>query len=117
MSQVIIAMGSNSQQSLHMEWASQYLTTILGDVRFSRRLWTEDIHGTGVYYMNRLAAGTTTLTADALTAALKAVEAALGRDSNRVTIDLDLMQHDGRRYHDRDWPRPYIQQLITECTI
>lgn len=114
MCQVLIALGSNWQQALHMTWASQRLTAILGDIRFSRLLWTEDIHGTGIFYMNRLAVGTTTLSPEALQQVLKAVEADTGRTSDHVTIDLDLMQYDQQRYHERDWSRPYIQRLIPD---
>lgn len=114
MCQVLIALGSNWQQALHMTWASQRLTAILSDIRFSRLLWTEDIHCTGVFYMNRLAVGTTTLSPEALQQVLKAVEADTGRTSDHVTIDLDLMQYDRQRYHERDWSRPYIQRLIPD---
>jgi len=114
MCQVLIALGSNWQQALHMTWGSQRLSAILGDIRFSRLLWTEDIHGTGVFYMNRLAVGTTTLSPETLQQVLKAVEADLGRSGSHVTIDLDLMQYDQQRYHERDWSRPYIQRLIPD---
>ena len=111
---VLIALGSNCQQAAHIQWASQRLATLLHDIRFSPLLWTQDIHGTGVYYMNRLATGTTTLTADALQHALKAIEAETRRTRDSVTIDLDLMQYGDRRYHEKDWSRPYIQQLIPD---
>ena len=114
MCQVLIALGSNWQQALHIAWASQRLSAILDDIRFSRLLWTEDIHGTGIFYMNRLAVGTTTLSPEALQQVLKAVEADTGRNSDHVTIDLDLMQYDQQRYHERDWSRPYIQRLIPD---
>ena len=114
MSQVMIALGSNRQQALHIAWVSQRLSAILDNVRFSRKLWTEDIHGTGIFYMNRLAVGTTMLSPEALQQVLKTIEADLGRNSHRVTIDLDLMLYDQERYHERDWPRPYIQRLIPD---
>ncbi len=37
-----------------------------------------------------------------------------GRTKQQVTIDLDLMLYDDERYHLRDWPHPYIQQLIDD---
>ena len=111
---VIIALGSNYQQAAHIQWASQRLATLLHDIRFSRRLWTQDIHGTSVYYMNRLAIGTTSLTANALQEALKTIEAETGRCRDNVTIDLDLMQYGDQRYHEKDWSRPYVQLLIPD---
>lgn len=114
MPQVIIALGSNHQQAAHLHWASQRLATLLHHVHFSPLLWTEDIHGTGIWYLNRLASGTTTLSVDALQQALKQMETESQPGKVQVTIDLDLMQYDGQRYHDRDWPRPYIQRLIND---
>jgi len=109
---VLIALGSDTQSAAHIQWASQRLALLLTDLRLSPTLWTEDIHGTGRYYMNRLATGITLLPADQLQQALKDIEAETGRSKGRVTIDLDLMQYGDQRYHLRDWPCPYIQQLL-----
>ena len=114
MPQVLIALGSNTQQCAHMQWATQRLAGILTDMRLSRKLWTADIHGTGILYMNQLAAGHTDLEPSELENTLKAIEAEAGRSKQRVTIDLDLMQYALQRYHLKDWPRPYIQQLIPD---
>ncbi len=109
---VLIAFGSDTLPAAHIQWASQRIALLLTDLRLTPTLWTEDIHGTGRYYMNRLALGTTTLTVEELQQTLKDIEAETGRTKGRVTIDLDLMQYDSRRYHVSDWPRPYIQQLL-----
>ena len=111
---VIIAMGSNTRQVVHIEWASEWLSTLLSNVKLSRLLWTQDIKGTGLMYMNRLVSGYTLLSADEIEQVLKAAEARTGRSKPLVTLDLDLMQYDEQRYHLRDWPRPYIQRLIDE---
>lgn len=114
--QIIIAIGSNYLQSVHIQWASERLETLLGDCHMSRRLWTADIKGSGKMYQNRLAYGTTTLSAEELQQTLKQIEASAGRTKERVTIDLDLMQYDTRRYHEKDWQRPYILRLISPAT-
>lgn len=111
---VIIALGSSHQQAVHIQWASERLASCLQHLRFSRKLWTEDIRGTGIFYMNRLAAASTTLSATALEQLLKAIEAETRRTSDSVTLDLDLMQYDSQRFHEKDWPRPYIQQLLPD---
>ncbi len=112
--QVLIALGSNNRQSVHIQWASERLTTLLCDCRLSTRLWTPDIKATGLWYMNRLAVGTTELSAEQLEDVLKRIEAEGGRTKDGVTIDLDLMQYDRTRYHLNDWPRPYIQRLLSD---
>lgn len=112
MNAVLIALGSNTLQCAHIQWASQRLSALLSDVTMSRVLWTPDIHGRGLWYMNRLLWGTTSLTANELTTLLKQIEQESGRTPQRVTIDLDLMQYDHQRFHLDDWQRPYIQNLL-----
>lgn len=114
MSEVIIALGSNTLQSAHIQWASQALTAILGDIRTSRVIWTQDVKGRGLWFMNRLMTGHTTLPKEVLEQQLKDLERKTGRSRESVTIDLDLMQYDNRRQHLQDWSRPYIQQLLPD---
>mgnify|MGYP002622603276 CR=1 FL=1 len=111
---VIIALGSNHQQAVYIQWASERVMQLLDDCRLSRCLWTADIKGTGKWYMNRLAIGMTDLSADDLQVMLKETEALTGRTKDMVTIDLDLMQYDDCRYHEKDWQRPYIQNIIQD---
>ena len=114
MHKVLIAIGSNCRQSVHVQWASQWLTRFLDNCRLSRCLWTPDIKGTGRWYMNRLAVGETPLTIAELEQQLKVIEVRLGRTRQQVTIDLDLMLYDDEQHHLTDWPRPYIQQLLPD---
>jgi 2-amino-4-hydroxy-6-hydroxymethyldihydropteridine diphosphokinase len=109
---VLIALGSNYHQSAHIQWASQRLSALLSDVTLSRVLWTPDIHGRGQWYMNRLLRAKTSLSPTQLTSLLKQIEQETQRTKQHVTIDLDLMQYDQKRYHLDDWQRPYIQQLL-----
>ena len=114
MHKVLIAIGSNHRQSVHVQWASQWLSKLLDNCLLSRCLWTPDIKGTGRWYMNRLAVGNTSLSPAELEQRLKEAEVMLGRTKQQVTIDLDLMLYDGVQYHLSDWPRPYIQQLLQD---
>jgi len=109
---VIIAIGSNSRQNAHIQWASQRLLMLIAHPVFSKMLWTHDNKGSSRMYMNRLVTGTCDMTVDEIEQKLKEIEQETGRTREEVTIDLDLMSYDDVRYHLRDWPRPYIQQLI-----
>ena len=121
---VIISLGSDTRQEHNIARATAALSALLrgagsgpaapAGARFSRLLWTEDVSGSGHRYLNRLAAGYTTLTAEQLGRRLKEIEAAQGRLPGAVTIDLDLLLYDDCRHHLSDWPRPYIQQLIND---
>ena len=112
MASVLIALGSNYHQSAHIQWASQRLAALLAGVTLSPILWTPDIHGRGLWYMNRLLRARTMLSPTQLTALLKQIEQETQRTKQHVTIDLDLMQYDDQRFHLDDWQRPYIQNLI-----
>ena len=112
MANVLIALGSNYHQSAHILWASQRLAALLADVTLSPVLWTPDIHGRGLWYMNRLLRARTMLSPTQLTALLKQIEQETQRTKQHMTIDLDLMQYDDQRFHLDDWQRPYIQNLI-----
>ncbi len=109
---VIIALGSCNRQAVHIQWASERLTMLLENCRFSHKLWTADIKGSGKWYINRLVTGQTELSAETLQEELKQIEAKTGRTREVITIDLDLMQYDTLRYHETDWQRPYIQNII-----
>ncbi len=111
---VLIALGSNYRQAVHLQWAAQRLSVFISDLHFSHTLWTEDVKGNGSMYMNQLVTGTTTLSLAEVEQLLKEAEIASGRTKQQVTIDLDLMLYDDERFHLRDWPRPYIQQLIND---
>ena len=114
MHQVLIAIGSCYHQNVHIQWASERLSCWLRDIQLSRKLWTQDIHGTGLWYMNRLVAGYTDLSVNEINRKLKAIEAETCRTKGCITLDLDLMLYDTERYHLRDWPRPYIQLLLPD---
>jgi hypothetical protein len=34
-----------------------------------------------------------------------------------VTIDLDLLQYDEQRYHEKDWQRPYVSLIINDILM
>ena len=68
-------------------------------------------------YLNQLLSARTDLDADSLVQRLKQIECELGRNDGMrrqglVPIDLDLLQHDDQRYHQRDWQRSYVQRLL-----
>ena len=115
--EVIIAFGSNYRQAAHIHWSSERLAWLLDECRLSRVLWTADIKGSGKWYMNRLAAGCTELSADDLQQLLKQTEAETGRTKEVVTIDLDLLQYDSQRYHEKDWQRNYVSAIINDIIL
>ena len=115
--EVIIALGSNYRQAAHIRWASERLAWLLDECRLSRVLWTADIKGSGKWYMNQLVTGYTALAVDDLQQLLKKTEAETGRTKETVTIDLDLLQYDSQRYHEKDWQRNYVSAIINDIIL
>ena len=101
MPKVILSVASSAQAAAHLQWAAERLVSQFGTIHFSRNL-------------NQLAVTTTVLTAAALEQRLKDIEAETRRTKGNVTLDLDLLLYGTQRYHEADWSRTYIQQLITD---
>jgi len=137
----IISLASNCCQEENLAEAQCRLSQILSSVSYTEAIWTEplssksnlsslsslhsalsSLHSSlsslhSPLYLNQLVYAQTSLTVDALQAALKQLECEMGRTPDDrakgiVRIDLDLLQYDSNRYHLRDWNRPYVQQLL-----
>ena len=116
--QIIISLASNKDQESHMAAAREQLVQLLTEANFTSAIWTEPINSIRKEpYLNQLCQGTTALGEGLLCEVLKETEKRLGRTHNEdgiVTIDLDLLQYDGQRYHLRDWERNYVKDLLSE---
>ena len=115
---IIIRLASNINHEASLEAARTQLTQLLTEVHFTSAIYTEPV-GTlrREPYLNQLCKGTTALGFNLLNEVLKETEKRLGRTHNEdgiVTIDLDLLEYDGERYHHRDWERNYVKDLINE---
>lgn len=123
---VLISLASNSLQQMHLSAARLWLDEVLTAPQYTRQIWTKAEGGaatatqTGRTYLNQLVRGVTTLDVDTLISRLKDIERREGRcDDDRlmgiVKLDLDLLEYDGQRYHERDWQRAYVRELIVFC--
>lgn len=115
---IIISLASNINHEANLEAARTQLTQLLSEVHFTSAIYTEPV-GTlrQEPYLNQLCKGTTALGMNLLNEVLKEIEKRLGRTHNEdgiVTVDLDLLEYDGERFHHRDWERNYIKDLINE---
>ena len=116
---IIISLASNINHEANLEAARTQLTQLLSEVHFTSGIYTEPV-GTVLRkepYLNQLCKGTTALGMNLLNEVLKEIEKRLGRTHNEdgiVTVDLDLLEYDGERFHHRDWERNYVKDLINE---
>ena len=115
---IIISLASNINHEANMQAARTQLTQLLSEVHFTSAIYTKPIHSLRQEpYLNQLCKGTTAYGFNLLNEVLKETEKRLGRTHNEdgiVTIDLDLLEYDGERYHLRDWDRSYVKDLINE---
>ncbi|MCR5129843.1 MAG: 2-amino-4-hydroxy-6-hydroxymethyldihydropteridine diphosphokinase [Prevotella sp.] len=117
--ELIIAIGSNTSQQTNMKLARQMLIRQFGEVVFTRDLETTPIGLDSDSFLNCLACTQTTLMYRQVKTVLKQLEQEMGaseeeKAAGRVIIDLDILRFNGRRYHVKDWDRPYVKQLISE---
>lgn len=118
MHSVVISLASNIKQEEHLRNARQALREVLLCPVYTDEIWTDPVGmPSGRKYLNQLVEASTTLDAPTLTSRLKEMEIALGRNSKArtqgiVPIDLDLLEHDGCRFHQRDWQRDYVRRLL-----
>lgn len=142
MHNVLVLLASNYRQEQHLSQARKALAQVLSSCCYTEAIWTEpegstthngqpegsvtpNDHSEGSVtriserplYLNQLLSARTDLDADSLVQRLKQIECELGRNDDMrrqglVPIDLDLLQHDDQRYHQRDWQRSYVQRLL-----
>ena len=117
---VILTLGSNTNDArLHLENALRKMEGLI-TMTFSTPCLTTQAEGNAKgTYLNQMLRGTTPLTLEGLTAALKAIEISEGRDetcrkTGQVPLDIDIMQYDSQQLHQRDWQREYIRKLISK---
>ena len=120
MHQVILSLAANRFQKSNLAKARQCLGEVFSDVHYTTEQWTEPLSSTRHdLYLNQLAEGLTTVSLEELNSRLKQIETDFGRTPEKrqrgiVPIDLDILEYDGQRYHERDWQRPYVANLIGE---
>jgi 2-amino-4-hydroxy-6-hydroxymethyldihydropteridine diphosphokinase len=120
MVKVILSLAANHFQKSNLAKARQCLGEVFSDVHYTTEQWTEPLSSTRHdLYLNQLAEGLTTVSLEELNRRLKQIETDFGRTPEKrqrgiVPIDLDILEYDGQRYHERDWQRPYVANLIGE---
>ena len=117
--QVIVALGTNYAAEKNMAKGLELLAQLLMDMRHTTILENPPINLNTGHFLNCLAIGTTDKSARRLNIALKYIERHCGdrkdlRNKGYIAMDIDLLEYDGLRYHEDDWNRGYIQQLMKE---
>ena len=116
---VILALGTNYNQTSNMAKAKDLLNEYLFPIRYSTQTWTEPIGIVSDHFLNCLAVCETDCPLPSLLTIIKRIEKKCGdspslRGENIVCMDIDILMYGDKRMHQGDWQRPYIQQLMKE---
>lgn len=121
-SAILLALGSNHDAELNMENAKGMLQHLFKGVVYSSCIWTDPINIESNKFLNCLALAESTHNLKQLEMALKQIEKKCGdskskRRMNIIRMDIDVLEYRGAIYHEKDWDRPYIKELMGELNI
>ena len=113
----ILALGANVDAPANMRRMQRMLSSRCADIVFTPVLTTPAIGIDAPPYANCLARLTWTGGYGALHTLTTQIEEAMGsthaaRHRGYVVADIDILLCDGRRYHEADWQRPYVAELL-----
>lgn len=117
---IIISIGSNYNQKENISFAKKKLAGMLGEqTSFTRDMWTEPVGIQSEKFINCICISTTRHTLLQLTKAFKQLEKKCERSKkndliNKIPLDIDILLYGDQRYHDKDWERQYIQELLND---
>ena len=115
---IIISIGSNYNQKENISFAKKKLAGMLGEqTSFTRDMWTEPVGIQSEKFINCICISTTRHTLLQLTKAFKQLEKKCKRSKkndliNKIPLDIDILLYGEQRYHEKDWERQYIQELL-----
>ena len=117
---IIISIGSNYNQKENISFAKKKLAGMLGEqTSFTRDMWTEPVGIQSEMFINCICISTTRHTLLQLTKAFKQLEKKCERSKkndliSKIPLDIDILLYGNQRYHEKDWERQYIQELLND---
>ena len=114
---VILCLGSNADPKKNIQWAQELLRAEYASIAFTPSIWTEPVGVVSPPYLNCLATMSIKDSLSCLHDKTKAIERLMHssreeRKDNIVRIDIDILSFDHKHYHEDDWNRDYVKQLI-----
>lgn len=117
---IIISIGSNYNQKENISFAKKKLAGMLGEqTSFTRDMWTEPVGIQSEKFINCICISSTKHTLLQLTKAFKQLERKCERSKkndliSKIPLDIDILLYGNQRYHEKDWERQYIQELLND---
>lgn len=121
---ILFAIGTNSPlASDRVIWMKARVFGLFGDdIRFTFLVETGPIGIVSPKFTNCVGIAFTTLPLEEIKAIFKEIEKECEdtkekRRNNLIEMDIDILEYDGVRYHEKDWSRPYIIDMVEEAEI
>ena len=121
---ILFAIGTNSPLACdRVIWMKARVFELFGDdVRFTFLVETDPIGIVSPKFTNCVGIAFTTLPLEEIKAIFKEIEKECEdtkekRRNNLIEMDIDILEYDGVRYHEKDWSRPYIIDMVEEAEI
>jgi 7,8-dihydro-6-hydroxymethylpterin-pyrophosphokinase len=121
---ILFAIGTNSPLACdRVIWMKARVFGLFGDdVRFTFLVETDPIGIVSPKFTNCVGIAFTTLPLEEIKAIFKEIEKECEdtkekRRNNLIEMDIDILEYDGVRYHEKDWCRPYIIDMVEEAEI
>jgi len=117
---LILAIGTNVNQENNIIIADKFIEDYFGkeNVAFSKAMWTNPIGIISDRFLNQLACINTNDECENVIEFIKSIERKMHSTKKKkysgvVVIDIDLLEYDNVRYHNEDWNRKYIKELMS----
>lgn len=121
MTEVIIAIGSNTNQKTNIELADVYIKELFNkeQIEISRSVWTKPIGIKSDLFLNQIIIFYTLCNYETVCNRLDMIEKRMHSSSELkrsgiVYIDLDILKFGNKIFHENDWQRDYIKTLLSE---
>ena len=117
---VIVSIGTSTNTQDNILAAKEILSAMFRKVLFSSTMKTKPMNGADNYfYINCLAMFDTSMSYPQLKERLKEREQDCGRNKEDthegyVTLDIDILEYNGKRYKKEDWKRDYNKKMLVE---
>ena len=121
---ILFAIGTNSPLAKdRVIWMKARIFGLFGDdIRFTFLVETDPIGIVSPKVTNCGGIAFTTLPLERIKKTFKEIEkecddTAEKRKNNLIEMDIDILEYDGKRYHEKDWSRQYIIDMVEEAEI
>lgn len=116
---LLIALGTNVNQKQNIQKAMDLLRKTWHDILFTNLKWTKPIGMDTDLFYNCLAYTKVDEDLSQVQQILKNIEKACGnteidRAHQKIQMDIDILMFGTHKFHEQDWQRSYIQELIQE---